>query len=208
MDPLTLVEKFHAPAEEPTGPLASAGADVRDLYRTAPPMEGERVATGLPVGTHAPDFTLPDQDGHPVSLADFRGRPVALIFYPLDWSPGCSVQLELYQQEYDEFASRGVQPIGISVDSIYSHGAWAAVRGIRFPLLADFQPRGEVAQRYQVWREGDGFCERAVYAVDGDGVIRWTHVSPQLHHLPDFDDVLAALDRVGTPSPGEEVSTR
>jgi len=200
MDPLTLVESFHAPAESASGPLESAGADVRDLYRTAPPMEGERVSPGLEAGAPAPDFTLPDQDGHLVRLSDFRGRPVALVFYPLDWSPGCSVQLELYQQEYDEFAARGVQPIGISVDSLYSHGAWATVRGIRFPLLSDFHPRGEVARRYRVWRERDGFSERALFVVDEHGIIRWSHVSPQLHHLPDFEDVVAGLDLVRVPA--------
>ncbi len=181
-----------------------AEPDVRDLYRTAPPMEGERVAEGLPVGTPAPDFALPDASGTLVRLADLRGRPVALVFYPLDWSPGCSVQLELYQQEHDEFASRGVQLLGISVDSIYSHGAWAAVRGIRFPLLSDFHPRGDVARRYRVWREGDGFSERALYVLDRDGVIRWAHVSPQLHHLPDFDELVAALDLVSAGQDGPE----
>jgi peroxiredoxin len=119
-----------------------------------------------------------------------------LVFYPLDWSPGCSRQLELYQQELDEFTGRGVQLVGISVDSIYSHGAWAAVRGISFPLLSDFAPKGEVARRYRVWRTPDGFSERALYLLDADGVIRYAHVSPYLHHLPDFDELLRAMDGV------------
>jgi peroxiredoxin len=169
---------------------------VRDLFRTAPPMDGERVATGLEPGTPAPDFALPDASGGLVRLSDFRGTPVALVFYPLDWSPGCSVQLELYQQEYEEFASRGFQLLAVSVDSIYSHGAWAAVRGIRYPLLSDFQPRGETARMYRVWREDDGHSERAVYLIDRDGVIRWASVSPRLKQLPDFDELLAAMDAV------------
>jgi peroxiredoxin len=119
-----------------------------------------------------------------------------LVFYPLDWSPGCSVQLELYQQEYNEFSSRGIELIGISVDSLYSHGAWAHVRGITYQLLSDFHPRGEVARRYGVWRERDGFSERAVYLLDADGVVRWTYVSPYLHHLPPFDELVGALDTV------------
>lgn len=82
------------------------------------------------------------------------------------------------------------------MDSIYCHGAWAAVRGITFPLLADFAPRGEVARRYGVWREEDGFSERALYVVDADGVIRWTHVSDELHHLPDIYELLESLDRI------------
>ncbi|MGY1722604.1 peroxiredoxin [Blastococcus sp. SYSU DS0533] len=183
----------------PDGATTGAGAapaDVADLYLTAPPMSGAAESTGLAVGTRAPEFTLPDAEGRPVSLSDFRGRPVVLVFYPLDWSPGCSRQLELYQQELAEFERRGAALLGISVDSLYSHGAWAAVRGLTFPLLSDFHPRGEVARRYGVWRESDGFSERALYVVDADGVIRWAHVSPRVDHLPDIYDLFAALDEV------------
>ena len=181
------------PADDVPGPTLQ---DVADLYRTAPPMAGAAESTGLPVGTPAPDFTLPDADGRPVSLSDFRGRPVVLVFYPLDWSPGCSRQLELYQQELAEFEARGAALIGVSVDSVYSHGAWAAVRGITFPLLSDFHPKGEVARRYGVWRNSDGFSDRALYVVDADGVIRWAHVSPRIEHLPDVYDLFATLDEV------------
>lgn len=171
-------------------------AMVRDLYRSAPPMDGPRVSAGLEPGTPAPDFALPAADGTIVRLSELRGSPVALVFYPLDWSPGCSVQLELYQQEHGEFASRGIQLLGISVDSIYSHGAWAAVRSIRYPLLSDFQPRGEAARAYNVWRGADGHTERALYLIDADGIIRWAHVSERLKELPDFDELVAALDLV------------
>jgi len=196
-------------------PLAADADDdldaVRDLYLSAPPMDGPRVATGLEPGTPAPDSALPAADGTIVRLSELRGTPVALVFYPLDWSPGCSVQLELYQQEYDEFASRGIRLLGISVDSIYSHGAWAAVRGIRYPLLSDFQPRGETARAYNVWRNADGHSERAVYLIDVDGVIRWTHVSERLKQLPDFDELVAALDLVAaserTDGEDEEVQS-
>ena len=170
--------------------------EVADLYLTAPPMSGEAESTGLPVGTAAPNFTLPDANGQPVSLSDFRGRPVVLVFYPLDWSPGCSRQLELYQQELAEFEARGAAVIGVSVDSIYSHGAWAAVRGITFPLLADFHPKGEVARRYGVWRNSDGFSDRALYVIDADGVIRYVDVSPRVEHLPDIYDLFTALDQL------------
>jgi peroxiredoxin len=170
--------------------------DVADLYLTAPPMSGAATSSGLPVGTAAPDFTLLDANGQPVRLSDFRGRPVVLVFYPLDWSPGCSRQLELYQQELAEFEARGAALIGVSVDSIYSHGAWAAVRGITFPLLADFHPTGEVARRYGVWRDSDGFSERALYVIDADGIIRYVDVSPRVEHLPDIYDLFSALDQV------------
>ncbi|HEX6022461.1 MAG TPA: peroxiredoxin [Solirubrobacter sp.] len=170
--------------------------DIADLWKVAPPMEGEAVNEPLPVGTEAPDFALPDASGELVRLSDFRGRPVVLVFYPLDWSPGCSQQLDLYQQEIDEFRSRGAQVLAVSVDSIYSHGAWAAVRGLSFPLLADFHPKGEVARRYGVWREQDGFSERALYVIDPVGRIAYSHVSPYLHHVPDIDELLDAVDAV------------
>lgn len=182
--------------QDPSGATGTTLQDVADLYLTAPPMSGAAESTGLPVGTPAPDFTLPDANGQPVSLSDFRGRPVVLVFYPLDWSPGCSRQLELYQQELAEFEARGAALIGVSVDSIYSHGAWAAVRGITFPLLADFHPKGDVARRYGVWRESDGFSDRALYVIDVDGVIRDADVSPRVEHLPDIYDLFAALDRL------------
>jgi peroxiredoxin len=86
--------------------------------------------------------------------------------------------------------------IGISVDSIYSHGAWAAVRGIKFPLLADFNPKGEVAQRYNAWRERDGFSERALYVIDGAGVIRYSQISPELHKIPDIHELFDVLEKI------------
>jgi len=180
-----------APADRPGGRTLQ---DIADLHQHAPAMEGDAVNSPLAVGAAAPDFALPDANGRTVRLSDFRGRPVVLAFYPLDWSPGCSRQLDLYQQELDEFRRRGVEVVGVSVDSLYSHGAWAAVRGISFPLLADFNPKGEVARRYQVWREADGFSERALYIVDAQGVIRYAHVSPKLQHVPDIYELFAALD--------------
>lgn len=177
--------------------------DIANLYRQAPKMEGRALNKPLPVGTQAPDFALPDPNGRVVRLSDYRGRPVVLVFYPLDWSPGCSQQLDLYQSERAEFERRGVQLLAISVDSIYSHGVWAAVRGLEFPLLADFHPKGAVARRYNVWREQDGFSERALYVVDGDGIIQYAHVSPFLHHVPDIYELLGVLDRVsGMEEPG------
>jgi peroxiredoxin len=181
-----------APVEDAADDLA----EVRELYRNAPPMDGSRVTTGLEPGTPAPDFALPAADGTIVRLSELRGTPVALVFYPLDWSPGCSVQLELYQQEHEEFAARGIQLLGVSVDSIYSHGAWAAVRGIHYPLLSDFQPRGETARAYNVWRNTDGHSERAVYLIDADGIIRWAHVSERLKELPNFEELVDALDLI------------
>jgi peroxiredoxin len=200
---------LHAMIQEaprhPAGPAAGGELtlrDVADLYKSAPPMDGKAENAPLPVGAPAPDFELRDANGSTVRLSDFRGRPVVLVFYPLDWSPTCSDQLSLYQSELEEFQRLGAQVVGISVDSIYSHGAWAAVRGITFPLLADFHPKGDVARRYQVWREGDGFSERALYVIDGDGVIRYSHVSPELHKIPDIYELFEVLQGVaGTREP-------
>jgi len=178
-------------------PLAERGVqlqDIADLYQHAPAMEGAAVNEPLPVGSAAPDFALPDCSGRLISLSEHRGQAVVLVFYPLDWSPGCSQQLDLYQQEWEEFQQRGAELLAISVDSLYSHGAWAAVRGLNFPLLADFNPKGEVARRYSVYREADGFAERALYVVDDEGIIRYSHVSPFLHHVPDLAELLTTLD--------------
>jgi peroxiredoxin len=170
--------------------------DIANLYKSAPRMDGNTENEPLPVGLPAPDFELPDANGKLVRLSDFRGRPVVIAFYPLDWSPTCSDQLSLYQAELQEFEKLGAQVIGISVDSIYSHGAWAAVRGIKFPLLADFNPKGEVARRYNAWRARDGFSERALYVVDGAGVIRYSHISPQLHKVPDIYELFDVLEKI------------
>ncbi len=125
-----------------------------------------------------------------------------LVFYPLDWSPTCSDQLSLYQAEASEFAAFGARVVGISVDSIYSHGASAAVRGLTFPLLADFEPKGEVSRLYNAYRYGDGFSERALYVVDGDGVVRYAHISPQLDKIPDIYELYRVLGEItGRPAP-------
>jgi len=162
-------------------------------------MEGRAQNTPLKAGTKAPDFELKDAKGKTVRLSDFSGSPVLLVFYPLDWSPGCSQQLDLYQSEITEFEKRNVRIIALSIDSIYSHGAWAAVRNITFPLLSDFSPRGEVARNYNVWRESDGFSERAIYIIDKKGTIRFSQISPFLHHVPDINDLLNKLDEVIKP---------
>jgi peroxiredoxin len=170
--------------------------DIADLYKTAPPMDGDAENQPLPVGSKAPDFSLMDPNGQTCSLSEFRGRPLVLVFYPLDWSPTCSDQLSLYQSEIEEFAKHGAQILAISVDSIYSHGAWAAVRGLTFPLVSDFEPKGEVARRYRVYRRRDGFSERALFVVDAEGVIRYATVAPKLNHIPDIYELFQALEAI------------
>jgi peroxiredoxin len=166
---------------------------IANLYKSAPGMVGKAENEGLPVGSPAPDFTLPDANGKPVSLSEFRGKNVMLVFYPLDWSPACSDQLSVYQAELDEFKKYNTQVIAISVDSFYSHGAWAAVRDISFPLLSDFDPKGEVARHYQVMRATLGFSERAVFLIDAQGIIRYKSISPEIHMIPDIYELFEQI---------------
>ncbi|HEY6158291.1 MAG TPA: redoxin domain-containing protein [Gemmatimonadales bacterium] len=147
----------------------------------------------LPAGTRAPDFALSRAPGRTVSLADFRGRPVILAFYPADWSPVCGDQMALYNEVLSEFERYNAQLLGISVDGAWCHAAFARDRGLHFPLLADFEPKGAVARRYGVYREGDGFSERALFVVDGDGIVRWSYVSP-VDVNPGADGILRALE--------------
>ena len=144
-------------------------------------MSETRVAgrsSPLSPGDPAPDFELPATPDQKVMLSDFRGQPVILAFYPEDWSPVCSDQLGLYQAVLPEFQKFGAELIGISVDSAWSHLAFAKDRNLHFPLLADFEPKGDVARAFHVYRDAAGTSERALFVIDADGVIRWSYVSP------------------------------
>ncbi|MBV8878868.1 MAG: redoxin domain-containing protein [Planctomycetaceae bacterium] len=155
----------------------------------------------LPAGRAAPDFLLPSTPDQKVSLREFRGRPVVLAFYPADWSPVCGDQMALYNEIRPEFDKHGAQLLGISVDGIWCHLAFERDRKLRFPLLSDFEPKGAVADAYGVFRKGEGVCERALFVIDGDGVIRWSHVSP-IGVNPGAEGILAALEdmkKIGGP---------
>jgi peroxiredoxin len=158
---------------------------------------GDHGAAPLPPGTEAPDFELPSTPDQTVSLVEFRGRPVILVFYPEDWSPVCSDQLALYQQLLPEFQRFNAELLAISVDGVWSHLAFAKDRNLHFPLLADFEPKGEVARTYQVYRAKAGTSERALYVIDGDGIVRWSYVSP-VGVNPGADGILRALEGLET----------
>jgi peroxiredoxin len=153
-------------------------------------------ATPLPPGTDAPDFALPASPDQTVSLSDFRGQPVILAFYPADWSPVCSDQMALYQAVLPEFQKFNAALLGVSVDGMWSHLAFAEDRNLHFPLLADFEPKGEVARAYQAYRADDGTSERALYVIDADGVVRWSYISP-VDVNPGADGILRALENLG-----------
>jgi peroxiredoxin len=150
------------------------------------------ISTPLPPGTEAPDFQLACTPDQKVSLRDFRGQPVILAFYPEDWSPVCSDQLALYQEVLPEFQRFNAELLGISVDGIWCHLAFAKDRNLHFPLLADFEPKGEVSRAYHAYRAEDGTSERALFVIDGDGVVRWSYVSP-VGINPGADGILRAL---------------
>ncbi|GAA2599552.1 redoxin domain-containing protein [Dactylosporangium fulvum] len=145
-------------------------------------------------GQRAPDFELPaGPDAHKVGTTQFRGRPTVLAFYPADWSPVCSDQMSLYSAVMPEFERYNAGVLGISVDGVWSHKAFAEDRGIHFPLLADFEPKGAVARDYGVYDESTGMCERALFVLDADGVVVWSHVSPPGTN-PGADGILNALE--------------
>jgi len=144
-------------------------------------------------GTPAPEFTLASAPDQNLSLSGLRGRKVVLVFYPADWSPVCSGQLAIYNEVLGLFAKHDAQILGISVDSRWCHQAWKKDRNLGFPLLADFEPKGEVARRYGVYRHEDGTSERALYLVDGEGIIRWSFLS-DIDVDPGAEGILAALE--------------
>jgi peroxiredoxin len=161
----------------------------------------EAAGVALAAGTPAPDFKLHSTPDRFVSLNDLRGAPVILAFYPADWSPVCGDQMALYNQILPEFRRLKAQLLGISVDGVWCHTAFAKDRNLHFPLLADFEPKGAVAREYGVYRRQDGFCERALFVIDSRGVIAWSYISP-VGVNPGADGILAALEDL-TPKPGD-----
>lgn len=153
------------------------------------------MATLLPAGTVAPDFRLhvtPDQQ---LSLSELRGRPVILAFYPADWSPVCGDQMALYNEILPEFQKFNAEVVGISVDGVWCHAAFAKDRNLHFPLMADFEPKGAVARTYGAYREEDGVCERALFVIDAQVRIAWSYCSP-IAVNPGADGILDALDKL------------
>jgi peroxiredoxin len=150
-------------------------------------------ATPLGAGTQAPDFTLHSTPDQTLSLNELKGQRVILAFYPADWSPVCGDQLALYNEVLPEFKKYHASLLGISVDGAWCHAAFAKSRKLHFPLLSDFEPKGDVAKQYGVYRAGEGVSERALFVLDEDGVIRWSYVSP-LGVNPGADGILDALE--------------
>lgn len=149
----------------------------------------------LPPGTSAPEFALKATPDQSVSLADFKGQALTLVFYPADWSPVCGDELTIFNEMLPEFEKLNAGVVGISVDGVWCHAAFARDRKFHFPLLSDFEPKGAVARQYGAYRDGDGVSERALFVIDGDGVICWSHVSP-IGVNPGVGGVLSALEKL------------
>lgn len=150
----------------------------------------------IAVGQPAPDFTLKDQNQQEVKLSDFRGKKkVVLVFYPLDWSPVCTNEHACFVNDMKEFEKLDAQVLGISVDSVWSHKAFAEKMNIRYPLLADFHPRGAVADKYGFYLADKGITGRAVVIVGKDGKVAWVK-QYDIPQLPDIQEVAQALASV------------
>ena len=147
----------------------------------------------LSTGTLAPAFELRSTPDQSVRLGDFSGRRLIMAFYPADWSPVCTDQMSLYNEILPEFKELGAELLGLSIDHAWCHMAFAKSRNLRFPLLSDFHPKGQVAQRYGVYDDSIGMSERALFVLDEDGVISWSYVSA-IGVNPGADGILAALE--------------
>jgi peroxiredoxin len=144
-------------------------------------------------GTRAPDFSLKDQGGNEVKLGDLEGQTAVLVFYPADFSPVCTDQLNVYQEVLGELEAKGVRLYGVSVDSAFCHKAFQEHLGITIPLLADFHPKGEVARAFGVYSEDYGVARRALVMIGPDGVVQWSHMSPSPLEIPGANLIFDAL---------------
>ena len=151
----------------------------------------------IKVGDTAPDFELPSTIGDRMRLSDYRGKKnIVLLFYPLDFSPTCSCEIPKWEQDIRKFKDAGAEIFGISVDSLYTHKAFASQCGAKsYALLSDFQPRGDVARKFGVWRDKDGISERATVLIDRQGVVRYVRVN-EIGKERDNSELLSALQNL------------
>jgi peroxiredoxin len=133
----------------------------------------------IAVNQPAPDFELPSnqtENGRPgkrYKLSDLRGKPVVLAFYPLDFSPVCTNENICFRDDLTQFEELGAQVLGISVDSAWTHDAFAKSLRVSYPLLADFHPKGAVAKAYGLYNEDRGIAKRATVVIDKTGKVSW-----------------------------------
>ena len=145
------------------------------------------------VGENAPDFIMKDQHDKDVRLRYFHGKKVLLAFYVADWSPVCGPEMTCFKDDLSELKNQGINVLCISVDSMWSHKAFAAHLGIDFPLLSDLKK--DVSRMYGLLRQ-EGFSERAYLLIDENGVVRWKHVMPKPGERLEADDILKAIEEM------------
>jgi peroxiredoxin len=144
-------------------------------------------------GEVGPDFTLKDNRGKDFRLSELKGKRVLLSFHPLAWTKNCAKQMQSLEENKETLASLNTAAVGLSVDSVPSKNAWAKELGIKYtPLLADFWPHGEVARRYGVFREEEGFSERANIILDEGGKVVFVKVYG-IHDVPDINEIIGVL---------------
>lgn len=147
-------------------------------------------------GMLAPGFSLVSGADKIVELEDYKNnKKVVLIFYPFDWSPVCGDELSIFNLSLKLLEEYNAVPIGISVDSKWSHKAFTEYKNLHFDLLSDFQPRGEVATKYEVFDEKEGRAKRGLYIIDEKGLVRWTYLSSDGEN-PGVNIVLDALEEI------------
>ncbi|HEX8112758.1 MAG TPA: redoxin domain-containing protein [Kofleriaceae bacterium] len=170
-------------------------AQTQNTTQTGPDRRtpGTLPTAPLAAGQKAPDFELHTTPDQRVALSSFVGRPIVLVFYPADWSPVCGDQLALYNELHGEWQKHRAQLLGISVDNTWCHIAYAKDRRLRFPLLSDFEPKGDVARRYGAYDHDQGTATRALFVLDREGMIAWSYVSP-VGVNPGADGILEALE--------------
>jgi peroxiredoxin len=150
----------------------------------------------ISVGQKAPEFTLADQDKKEVKLSDYAGKKnVVLMWYPLDWSPTCTNEHVCFVNEMKSFETLDAQVLGVSVDSTWSHKAYADKMNIKYPLLADFHPKGAMSDKYGVYMADKGITGRAIAIVGRDGNVAWFK-NYELGEVPDVKEVASALGQV------------
>jgi len=146
--------------------------------------------------TPAPDFSLPDGNNKRVKLSDLRGKNIVLAFYPADWSPVCTNELAIIQETLEDIRTLNAEVVGVSVDNMWSHRAWAQHQHLTFPLLSDFWPHGEVARKYGVFLEKDGISNRALFFIEGSGNLRSSWIAENPTVAPGINIIFDALEEI------------
>src|SRR5271157_2329020 len=181
----------------PASPYRCSEYRTRFMMESEAKLQNESYGGIMPatIGAPAPEFTLKDQDQKEIKLSDYRGKKVVLVFYPLDWSPVCTKEHACMVNDKKQFDQLNAQVLGLSVDSVWSHKAYADKMGIHYPLLADFHPRGAVAAKYGVYLVDKGITGRAISIIDRDGKLAW-HKDYDIPVVPDIEEVSKALAAV------------